>query len=148
MPCGAASQRALASSTVSARRHILPTPARVCACISLPIVTAAAVAEPTTTRHSAHRPRPGTTADRKDGTPFWNLLTVTPIKDEAGRVIKFVGVQVDVTNRTEGRAVTDARGVPVLVHYDARCVRVFWGEGVQGRGGRGRGATALSGASA
>lgn len=34
------------------------------------------------------------TADKKDGTPFWNLLTMTPIKDEMGRVIKFVGVQV------------------------------------------------------
>ncbi|KAL4448889.1 hypothetical protein ABPG77_007606 [Micractinium sp. CCAP 211/92] len=57
---------------------------------------------------------------RKDGTPFWNLLTMTPIKDENGRVIKFVGVQVDVTNRTEGRAYTDSSGVPVLVHYDDR----------------------------
>jgi PAS domain S-box-containing protein len=57
---------------------------------------------------------------RKDGTPFWNLLTMTPIKDEIGRVIKFVGVQVDVTNRTEGRAYTDSQGVPVLVHYDDR----------------------------
>lgn len=128
-------------------------------------------------------------ADKKDGTPFWNLLTMTPIKDEMGRVIKFVGVQVrrvlplmgrgalrllrglacrnaascrrcccrlllrqcwshwmlllpphcaallllmllpllpplapqvDVTNRTEGRAYTDSQGVPVLVHYDDR----------------------------
>lgn len=31
---------------------------------------------------------------RKDGTPFWNLLTVTPIKTPDGRVSKFVGVQV------------------------------------------------------
>ena len=31
---------------------------------------------------------------RKDGSPFWNLLTVTPIKTEDGRVTKFVGVQV------------------------------------------------------
>ncbi|EFN51280.1 hypothetical protein CHLNCDRAFT_141214 [Chlorella variabilis] len=57
---------------------------------------------------------------RKDGTPFWNLLTMTPIKDEMGRVIKFVGVQVDVTNKTEGRAYTDSAGVPMLVHYDDR----------------------------
>ena len=28
--------------------------------------------------------------------------------------------QVDVTNRTEGRAYTDSQGVPVLVHYDDR----------------------------
>lgn len=31
---------------------------------------------------------------RKDGTPFWNLLTVTPIKTPDGVVSKFVGVQV------------------------------------------------------
>lgn len=28
---------------------------------------------------------------RKDGTPFWNLLTVTPIRDDEGKVIKFIG---------------------------------------------------------
>ncbi|KAL9272007.1 Phototropin-2-like protein [Drosera capensis] len=28
---------------------------------------------------------------KKDGTPFWNLLTVTPIKDDTGRVVKFIG---------------------------------------------------------
>ena len=28
---------------------------------------------------------------RKDGTPFWNLLTVTPIRDDNGKVIKFIG---------------------------------------------------------
>ena len=57
---------------------------------------------------------------RKDGTPFWNLLTVTPIRDAAGRVVKFVGVQVDVTTATEGKSVVDAAGVPILVHYDDR----------------------------
>ena len=31
---------------------------------------------------------------RRDGTPFWNLLTMTPIKTEDGKVSKFVGVQV------------------------------------------------------
>ena len=28
---------------------------------------------------------------RKDGAPFWNLLTVTPIRDDSGKVIKFIG---------------------------------------------------------
>ncbi|KAK3007787.1 hypothetical protein RJ639_014164 [Escallonia herrerae] len=28
---------------------------------------------------------------KKDGTPFWNLLTVTPIKDDNGKTIKFIG---------------------------------------------------------
>lgn len=29
---------------------------------------------------------------KKDGTPFWNLLTVTPIKDDIGKTIKFIGL--------------------------------------------------------
>jgi PAS domain S-box-containing protein len=46
---------------------------------------------------------------------------MTPIKDGAGRVVKFVGVQVDVSNTTEGlNATYDAQGVPLLVKYDDR----------------------------
>jgi PAS domain S-box-containing protein len=36
---------------------------------------------------------------RKDGTPFWNNLTIVPVKDEAGRLTHFVGVMTDVTER-------------------------------------------------
>ncbi|KAK9802821.1 hypothetical protein WJX73_002029 [Symbiochloris irregularis] len=57
---------------------------------------------------------------KRDGTPFWNLLTMTPIRTEDGKVSKFVGVQVDVTSKTEGRAFADAAGVPLLIKYDAR----------------------------
>lgn len=28
---------------------------------------------------------------KKDGTQFWNLLTIAPIKDEAGNVLKYIG---------------------------------------------------------
>lgn len=28
---------------------------------------------------------------KKDGSPFWNLLTVSPIKDDDGKVLKFIG---------------------------------------------------------
>ncbi|NEO82804.1 MAG: PAS domain S-box protein [Spirulina sp. SIO3F2] len=38
---------------------------------------------------------------RKDGTPFWNELTISPIFDEAGRLTHFVGIQVDVTLRVQ-----------------------------------------------
>ncbi|XAR71133.1 Non-specific serine/threonine protein kinase [Bertholletia excelsa] len=60
---------------------------------------------------------------KKDGTPFWNLLTVTPIKDDKGRVIKFIGMQVEVSKYTEG--VNDKalrpNGLPKsLIRYDAR----------------------------
>jgi two-component system cell cycle sensor histidine kinase/response regulator CckA len=36
---------------------------------------------------------------RKDGTPFWNHLQISPVQDDAGRVTHFVGVQSDVTGR-------------------------------------------------
>ena len=34
---------------------------------------------------------------RKDGTPFWNEVHISPVRDERGEVVRFVGVQVDVT---------------------------------------------------
>ncbi len=34
---------------------------------------------------------------RKDGTPFWNNLQISPVLDEHGTVAHFVGVQSDVT---------------------------------------------------
>ncbi|HMZ82276.1 MAG TPA: PAS domain S-box protein, partial [Acidobacteriota bacterium] len=36
---------------------------------------------------------------RKDGTPFWNQLVVTPIFNHRGAPAYFVGVQTDVTDR-------------------------------------------------
>nr|AML78905.1 putative LOV domain-containing protein [Pulsatilla vulgaris] len=60
---------------------------------------------------------------KKDGTPFWNLLTVSPIKDNTGRVIKFIGMQVEVSKYTEGLVDNTVRpnGLPQsLIRYDAR----------------------------
>ena len=34
---------------------------------------------------------------RKDGTPYWTRLTLTPVRDENGTVQNFVGIQQDVT---------------------------------------------------
>jgi PAS domain S-box-containing protein len=36
---------------------------------------------------------------RKDGTAFWNQLSITPVFDGAGELVSFVGVQTDVTER-------------------------------------------------
>ncbi|VTR92564.1 multi-sensor hybrid histidine kinase : Multi-sensor hybrid histidine kinase OS=Chthoniobacter flavus Ellin428 GN=CfE428DRAFT_6228 PE=4 SV=1: Response_reg: GAF: PAS_9: GAF_2: PAS_3: PAS_9: HisKA: HATPase_c: Response_reg [Gemmata massiliana] len=36
---------------------------------------------------------------RKDRTPFWNDLSVAPVRDETGRLTHFVGVLTDVTSR-------------------------------------------------
>jgi two-component system cell cycle sensor histidine kinase/response regulator CckA len=38
---------------------------------------------------------------RKDGTPFWNSLSLSPVKDNDGVVTNFVGVQTDVTARRQ-----------------------------------------------
>ena len=34
---------------------------------------------------------------RKDGTPFWNNLYISPLLDGAGEVVHYIGVQCDVT---------------------------------------------------
>jgi diguanylate cyclase (GGDEF)-like protein/PAS domain S-box-containing protein len=36
---------------------------------------------------------------RKDGTPWWNELSITPVRDSGGNVTQFVGVQNDITDR-------------------------------------------------
>jgi diguanylate cyclase (GGDEF)-like protein/PAS domain S-box-containing protein len=41
---------------------------------------------------------------RKDGTPFWNELSVTPVFDEKGATTQFVGVMADVSARREASA--------------------------------------------
>jgi PAS domain S-box-containing protein len=38
---------------------------------------------------------------RKDGTPFWNALYLTPVRDDKGAIIQFIGVLRDVTERRE-----------------------------------------------
>ena len=48
---------------------------------------------------------------------------MTPIKTEDGTVSKYVGVQVDVTSKTEGKAFADSTGVPLLVKYDTRLLQ-------------------------
>ena len=29
---------------------------------------------------------------KKDGTPFWNLLSLAPIKDDSGKILKIIGL--------------------------------------------------------
>lgn len=36
---------------------------------------------------------------RKDGSPFWNELTIAPVKDAKGAITHFVGVLTDITER-------------------------------------------------
>ncbi|XP_022146191.1 phototropin-1 isoform X2 [Momordica charantia] len=60
---------------------------------------------------------------KKDGTPYWNLLTISPIKDDDGKVLKFIGMQVEVSKHTEGfkDKMVRPNGLPEsLIRYDAR----------------------------
>lgn len=38
---------------------------------------------------------------RKDGTAFWNELSISPIRNHEGKLTHFVGIQQDVTSRVE-----------------------------------------------
>ncbi|KXS36097.1 MAG: two-component response regulator [Halomonadaceae bacterium T82-2] len=41
---------------------------------------------------------------RRNGTPFWNQLSIAPVLDEQGRCTHFIGVQQDVTRQREQEA--------------------------------------------
>jgi sigma-B regulation protein RsbU (phosphoserine phosphatase) len=36
---------------------------------------------------------------RKDGSPFWNRLAITPVEDDSGEITHFIGIQSDVSAR-------------------------------------------------
>lgn len=40
---------------------------------------------------------------RKDGSPYWQRLSISPVRDEAGRLTHFVGVQRDITESRRAR---------------------------------------------
>jgi len=41
---------------------------------------------------------------RKDGTPFWNRLAISPVTDEAGHCTHFIGIQEDITRERRQEA--------------------------------------------
>ena len=49
---------------------------------------------------------------RKDGTPFLNQLHISPVRDGDGRLVHFVGVQIDVTARRGRRGRAAALELP------------------------------------
>ena len=49
---------------------------------------------------AAERPFEGEVFNyRKDGTPFWNGMTITPVRDETGAVLFFFSAQADMTDK-------------------------------------------------
>lgn len=60
---------------------------------------------------------------RRDGVPFWNRLSITPVRDELGEVTHFIGIQSDVTERREAEA--ELRRAKEALEHDLRlAVRV------------------------
>ncbi len=65
----------------------------------------------------------------RDGTPFWNELTLAPLRDAAGQVIAYVGVQANATARVEAErqrtlqaAVLDATAEGIYgIDHAGRC---------------------------
>ncbi|MFJ4385769.1 PAS domain-containing protein [Pseudomonas sp. NPDC089408] len=41
---------------------------------------------------------------RKDGSPFWNQLSITPVYNEADELTYYIGIQHDVTAQVEAEA--------------------------------------------
>ncbi|OWP48506.1 PAS domain-containing protein [Pseudomonas nitroreducens] len=40
---------------------------------------------------------------RKDGTPFWNELSITPVRNQADQLTYFIGIQRDVSREVEAQ---------------------------------------------
>ncbi len=55
---------------------------------------------------------------RRDGTPFWNELSIAPVRDPAGEVTHFIGVQLDVTAERELARLKDE--MVAVVSHDLR----------------------------
>ena len=62
---------------------------------------------------------------RKDGTAFWNLLTMTPIKTPDGKLSKYVGVQVRIWVLGEGSG--DGLSVGCVKERAVGCCRLVHG---------------------
>ncbi len=62
---------------------------------------------------------------RKDGSTFWNQLTIGPVLDAAGTLTHYVGIQIDVTEHVEAdRALERALQAERAARADAELARV------------------------
>ena len=51
---------------------------------------------------------------RKDGSTFWNLLTINPIFDDSGQVTHFMGLQQDITRRKQAEEALQQSEIALL----------------------------------
>ncbi|MEG4803672.1 PAS domain S-box protein [Microcoleus sp. ARI1-B5] len=74
---------------------------RNCRFLQGPDTDAAAVAQIRAALQEQHDCKVVLKNYRKDGTPFWNELTLSPVRDSSGIVTHFIGVQSDITDRKQ-----------------------------------------------
>ena len=55
---------------------------------------------------------------KKDGTPFWNRLSITPLKDKKGKVTHYVGIQSDITELKETRKRLERANFDLEIFHD------------------------------
>ena len=57
---------------------------------------------------------------KKDGTPFWSHLKISPIKNDLGKVTHFVGIQTDISERKNAEAehIALSEKINYLAYYD------------------------------
>jgi PAS domain S-box-containing protein len=68
---------------------------------------------------------------KKDGTLFWNELSISPVRDREGRLVNFIGVQEDVTqrNKAEEELRQSEERFRSLVQYASDIITVIEPEG-------------------
>ena len=63
---------------------------------------------------------------RKDGTRFWNELTISPVYDNQGDLTHFVGIQNDITNRKQADERNCTKAKAVCDTWPNRFYEYFW----------------------
>jgi PAS domain S-box-containing protein len=69
---------------------------------------------------------------KQDGTPFWNELSISPVRDVEGKLVNFVGVQEDVTRRkkAEEELRKSEERFRSLVQYASDIITIIGPEGI------------------
>ena len=57
---------------------------------------------------------------RKDGTTFWNALFLSPVRNDAGKVVFFFASQLDVTDRVRAQSIAAERRAAMEREIEAR----------------------------
>jgi PAS domain S-box-containing protein len=74
---------------------------------------------------------------RKDGQPFWNELKISPVFSAQGKLLYFVGIQTDVTERKRAEQKIQEQAALINIATDAILVKdlgtriLFWNHGAE-----------------